>query len=289
MEGIFMSKCNLCNQTFDSEIKLSKHIQHTHKLKKTEYLIQTKYRGTPPVCNCGCGKETRYEPSQLDFCKFISGHQSRLEGHWGDLKSEKRVNAIKKTRKEKFASGEYDYIKKAIKNRNGAELGKKISRTKKENPYKHTPEAIKQMSLSRKGRKHSQSTKDKMSDSAIKNILKSGKVKRSKLEYKFETLLELLQIHFQHSFYISSIKKIYDFYLPDYNILIEIDGDFWHCNPIKHSEPVCKTQEINIINDKFKTEWAQTNGYKLLRFWENDINNNILEVKKTLLENIKKE
>lgn len=283
-----MSKCNLCNQTFDSEIKLSKHIQHTHKLKKTEYLIQTKYNGIAPLCGCGCGQETRYEPSQLDFCKFIGGHHSRLEGHWGDLKSEKRVNGIKKTRKEKFTSGEYDHIKDLIRNRDGVELGKKISKTKQENPYKHTPETLKQMSISRTGKKHSQFTKDKMSDSAIKNIIKSGKVKRSKLEYKFETLLELLEIRYNHSFYIPSIKKIYDFYLPDYNILIEIDGDFWHCNPIKYPEPTCKTQEKNIINDKFKNEWAEENGYKLLRFWENDINNNIKLIKKTLLENIKK-
>jgi very-short-patch-repair endonuclease len=283
-----MSKCNLCNQTFDSEIKLSKHIQHTHKLKKTEYLIQTKYNGIAPLCGCGCGQETRYEPSQLDFCKFIGGHHSRLEGHWGDLKSEKRVNAIKKTRKEKFASGEYDHIKDSIRNRDGVELGKKISKTKQENPYKHTPETLKQMSISRTGKKHSQFTKDKMSDSAIKNIIKSGKVKRSKLEYKFETLLELLEIRYNPSFYIPSIKKIYDFYLPDYNILIEIDGDFWHCNPLKYPEPTCKTQEKNIINDKFKNEWAEKNGYKLLRFWENDINNNIKLIEKTLLENIKK-
>ena len=282
-----MSKCNLCNQTFDSEIKLSKHIQHSHKLKKTEYLIQTKYNGIVPLCGCGCGQETRYEPSQLDFCKFIGGHHSRLEGHWGDLKSEKRVNGIKKTRKEKFASGEYDHIKDSIRNRDGVELGKKISKTKQENPYKHTPETLKQMSISRTGKKHSQFTKDKMSDSAIKNIIKSGKVKRSKLEYKFETLLELLEVQYNHSFYIPSIKKIYDFYLPDYNLLIEVDGDFWHCNPINYPEPTCRTQEINIINDKFKNEWAEENGYKLLRFWEDDINNNIKSVKQTLLENIK--
>jgi very-short-patch-repair endonuclease len=37
--------------------------------------------------------------------------------------------------------------------------------------------------------------------------------------------------------------------------------------------------------DKIKNEWAIDNGYKLLRFWETDINNNIKQVKQTLLEN----
>jgi hypothetical protein len=44
---------------------------------------------------------------------------------------------------------------------------------------------------------------------------------------------------------------------------------------------------INIENDKLKDEWAKTNRYKLLRFWEDDINNNIKQVKQTLLENLK--
>ena len=70
--------------------------------------------------------------------------------------------------------------------------------------------------------------------------------------------------------------------------LIEVDCDFYHCNPkLYNNGPVCKTQEINIKNDKLKNEWAQSNGYKLLRFWENDINNNIKQVKQILLENLK--
>ena len=98
-----MIQCNICSFKTDSEIKLSKHIQHIHKLKKTEYLIQTKYNGEHPLCACGCGQQTRYEASKLDFCKFIHGHQSRIEGHFGDPKAEKRVQAIIKTRKAKFA------------------------------------------------------------------------------------------------------------------------------------------------------------------------------------------
>tara|TARA_R110000782_G_scaffold120113_1_gene210981 strand:- start:1147 stop:1974 length:828 start_codon:yes stop_codon:yes gene_type:complete len=275
-----MSKCSLCDFESDSEVKLSKHIQHTHKLKKTDYLIQTKYKGISPSCGCGCGQETRYEPNRLDFCKFVSGHHSRLEGHWGDLKSEKRVSKIISTRKSKFASGEYDYIKDAIKlGRKDPKLGSRISKGAK-GIAKPKPKGFGE------GRVHSQATKDKMSNTAMDNLLKSGKTRRSGLEIGFEDVLEELGLIFTHSFYVPSIKKIYDFYLPEYKILIEVDGDFWHCNPKKYNEPVCKSQEINLINDEFKTKWAKDNGYKLLRFWEEDINNNINSVKQTLLENI---
>lgn len=276
-----MSKCNICNQTFDSEIKLSKHIQHTHKLKKTEYLIQTKYDNNYPLCGCGCGQKTRYEPSQLDFCKFIKGHQSRLEGHWGDLKSEKRVKAISQTRKDKFASGEYDYIKDSIKEaRKDPKLGEKISKGAK-GIAKPKPKGF------GVGRIQSKETRKKMSDTAIENIIKTDKNHTSKLEKTFANILDLLDIKYDKFFYAKEIKAFYDFYIPDSNLIIEVDGDFWHCNPKKFPEPKYETQKRNLIRDKEKMEWAQENGYKLLRFWEDDINNNIKSVKQILLENIK--
>jgi len=51
--------------------------------------------------------------------------------------------------------------------------------------------------------------------------------------------------------------------------------------------PANKCQIKNIIRDQEKNKWAEENGYKLLRFWEDDINNNIKQVKQILLENLK--
>jgi hypothetical protein len=249
---------------------------------KKDKILKEKYNGIHPTCKCGCGQETRYEPNKKDYCLWIHGHQSRIKGHFGDPKNPNRVNKIISTRKEKFVSGEYNHVKDAIKlGRKDPKLGAKISKGAK-GIAKPKPEGF------GVGRKHSQSTKDKMSNTAIINLIKSGKTRRSSLEIGFENILQELNLDFIHSYFIESINKIYDFYLPDQHILIEIDGDFWHCNPKLYNEPICKSQEINIINDEFKNNWASDNGYKLLRFWEDDINNNILEVKKTLLEIIKK-
>jgi very-short-patch-repair endonuclease len=244
---------------------------------KKDKLIQDKYNGIHPICQCGCGQQTRYEAKLKDYCKWISGHQSRVAGHFGDPKSEKRVNAIISTRKAKFASGEYNHILDKVSQNRSEETKQKIS---KGGTGVSRPKA-EGFGI---GKVHTQATKDKMSNSAIQRILKTGKVKRSGLEYKFEGLLELLEIKYTHSYFIKDINKIYDFYLPEYSILVEIDGDFWHCNPdTKYALPECKTQHINLENDKFKSQWAIDNGYKLLRFWENDINNNIKQVKQTLL------
>lgn len=253
------------------------------KQTKQEKLLQEKYNGIKPLCKCGCGQETRYEATKKDFCQWIHGHQAKVKGHFGDPKNPKRVEKIIKTRKEKFASGEYDHVVKAVKeNRKDPELGSKISKGATGVP-KPKPEGF------GIGRIQSEETKQKMSESHIEYILKTGKVKRSNLEYKFEGILQTLNLNFIHSYYIKEIKKIYDFYLPEYNMLIEVDGDFWHCNPnTKFSIPECKTQEININNDKIKNQWAQDNNYKLLRFWEYDINNNIEEVITTLKKEVGK-
>jgi very-short-patch-repair endonuclease len=248
---------------------------------KKDKLIQDKYNGIHPTCQCGCEQQTRYEAKLKDYCKWISGHQSRVAGHFGDPKAKKRVDAIISTRKAKFASGEYDYIKQAIKNRDSVELGKKISKGAK---GISKPKA-KGFGI---GRIHTQTTKDKMSETAIQRVLKTDQNHTSKLEKTFANILDLLDIEHQQFFYAKEIKAFYDFYLPKYNIIIEVDGDFWHCNPdSKHNIPKYETQKRNLIKDSIKSQWAIDNGYTLLRFWENDINNNIKQVKQILLNETK--
>jgi very-short-patch-repair endonuclease len=251
-------------------------------MTNAEKLIQEKYNGIHPICGCGCEEKTVYNHNSKNFGKFKRGHQTRVNpNYFGDPKNPKRVEKIISTRKQKFISGEYNHVKEAIKkNRKDPKLGEKISKGAKGIP-KPKPEGF------GIGRIHSDITREKMSKTAIENILKTGKVKRSNLEYIFEGVLISLNINYIHSHYIKDIHKIYDFYLPEHNILIEVDGDFWHCNPdSKHALPEYKVQEINIENDKIKSQWAVDNGYKLLRFWENDINNNIQYIKQTLTENI---
>lgn len=250
-----MLKCLLCDFKTESHLSLSKHTSFKHELKFGDYLIKIKYKGIHPTCQCGCGKETRYESNKKDFCKWIHGHQSRVSGHFGDPKAKKRVDAIIKTRKTKFASGEYNHIIKHVSEKRSKETIKKISNTKKQ-----------QWETGNIGKR---------------------KYKPSKLEKLFANILELLNINYKSSYYAKDIKAFYDFYIPDHNILIEVDGDFWHTNPLKYPKgPVSKCQFKNAIRDDEKNKWAKDNGYKLLRFWENDINNNIKQVKQTLLENI---
>lgn len=252
-------------------------------MKNSEKLIQEKYNGVHPICGCGCGEKTVYDPQKKDFGGFKRGHQTRVNpNYFGDPKNPKRVEKIISTRKQKFISGEYNHIKEAIKkNRKDPELGEKISKGAKGIP-KPKPEGF------GVGRKHSKKTKDKMSESAIERILETDQNHTSKLEKEVALILDNLKIKYIQWFYAKDIKAFYDFYIPIKNIIIEVDGDFWHCNPnTKFALPEYKTQEKNIKRDKQKNKWAKDNGFKLLRFWEYDIKNNPQQIIETLKTELK--
>ena len=111
------------------------------------------------------------------------------------------------------------------------------------------------------------------------NILRdSNKIKgfNTSIEKKISNLLIENGVKFETQYDIifeENKFKSYDFYLPDFNLLIEADGDYWHANPIKYpdSNVLTEIQKINKLNDVFKNELANKNGYNLIRFWESDI------------------
>ena len=65
-------------------------------------------------------------------------------------------------------------------------------------------------------------------------------------------------------------------------MLIEVDGDWYHCNPDIHPKPIHEIQKFVTENDNKKNEVVKDNNITLLRFWENDINNNPETIKTEL-------
>lgn len=64
--------------------------------------------------------------------------------------------------------------------------------------------------------------------------------------------------------------RYYDFYISHLNLLIECDGDYWHGNPNYFTE-LNEIQLKNKDNDRYKDELAKEKGFRLIRFWEEDI------------------
>jgi len=78
--------------------------------------------------------------------------------------------------------------------------------------------------------------------------------------------------HIVHrSFIIKGSTRQYDFFLPDYNLIIERDGEqhYWEVDVFSHGDKdYMKKQQKNDLN---KTKFAKKNGYKVARipYWLN--------------------
>lgn len=68
-----------------------------------------------------------------------------------------------------------------------------------------------------------------------------------------------------------------DNYLSDYNLIIEVMGDFWHCHPLKYNkENVRDIHKKRIPKDKAKhTYFKNKYNIEILYLWEDDIYNNL--------------
>ena len=91
----------------------------------------------------------------------------------------------------------------------------------------------------------------------------------SKLEKKFAKILTEAKIKWISQYPI--FTKRYDFYLPDYKILVEIDGDFFHTNTKAGFKFDKKFKKRIARNDALKNLIAKKQGFKLIRIWETDL------------------
>lgn len=66
-----------------------------------------------------------------------------------------------------------------------------------------------------------------------------------------------------------------DNYLPDYNLMIEVMGDFWHCNPCIYRKAKYEMQIKGTKRDKEKHDYIlKEYGIEILYLWENDLKRN---------------
>ena len=87
-------------------------------------------------------------------------------------------------------------------------------------------------------------------------------------------------------------SKNYDAHIIGTNVLVEINGDYWHANPLIYntgeyiSYPGGKVLVDSIWDrDKFKKDLAESFGYKVISIWENDINHT-QDIAKLLMDKI---
>lgn len=124
------------------------------------------------------------------------------------------------------------------------------------------------------GKKHSQETIEKLRKATTDNLIKfwnNGKLNgiNTKPEREVQDILKNNNIEFTTQYVLNN--KIFDLYLPKYNLLIEVDGCYWHSKGIL-PENMNKQQLRRWNNDRFKDKLASENNYKFMRIWEDEIN-----------------
>ena len=100
-------------------------------------------------------------------------------------------------------------------------------------------------------------------------------------EREFEKMLNELDIKYEQQKIVG--KKIFDFYIPGINCLVEVDGSYFHAENVEVKD-MSKMQKRNVKNDKFKDNLAKGYGYKIERVWESDLKENYESVKQRFKE-----
>lgn len=130
---------------------------------------------------------------------------------------------------------------------------------------------------------YSKETIEKIRQATIKQ-LSEQRVHKTGIEKIIENLLKENNINYKYSFILEN--RQFDFCLLDYNIIIECDGDYWHGNP-KFYPILTEQQKMKQKDDLIKTNIAKENNFFVFHFWEYDINNNLDNIKKQILNKIK--
>ncbi len=99
--------------------------------------------------------------------------------------------------------------------------------------------------------------------------LRKNMTKQERILWQFLRKKSINNLKFRRQYPIG--KYIVDFICNEKKIIIEIDGG-------QHNEVK------NIAYDKERTKYLESKGYKVIRFWNNDIDNNIEGVYQEILK-----
>ncbi len=142
----------------------------------------------------------------------------------------------------------------------------------------------------RKSPTSSSKTKSKKASGVKKRTVKRKAVRKhpkygtSKLEEDFaREFLDKLGVEYIYQFEAKDIGRFYDFYLPKHNLIIEVDGSYYHSDPrLVKEEDMSPMQKRNKRVDEYKNKWALAHGIPIMRIWEKDIRENPKNVLQTL-------
>lgn len=285
--------CKICSSSFESYESLRKHSSRVHKVHSNQCYVDFYLNGVWPTCKCGCNeridpqcRDEKMHVTDPDHCfwkqSYKRGHVSRIKNNWGH-----NAIAVKKsheTQKKMYESGELKVWNKGLKN---VQIPWNVGLTKStdkriEQQAEHlrqkwngsfSPRHKQNLSIA-----HKTSLKAKIAQQI--NIQKANKVtayRNNKLEQFFLNKYQL-NTNWLRQQYIG--KHIVDIVNHKLKKVIEVYGDYWHCNPkgmrfnwlAENINPRIKmTASQKWQKDKERIEDIEKQGYSVLVVWETDL------------------
>lgn len=263
-----------------------KHLEIDHNLTIDKYFCEIAgYK--PPICECGiCNKTCTIagiKTSNFHYRQLMCGRNEGMK-IWSEEAKHKRLGPGNPMfRKKPWNKGLTLYDNESLKTVSEKLTGRKVTEETKQK-LRDSRINGNYIGAGMTGKKHSEESKEKMRLATLE-LIKSGKFKhlKSTPHIKISKILQSLNIEFIEEYIIDCWS--FDFFIPSYNLLLEVDGDYFHSNPLSYPNgPVTKTQKINYYRDKKKNTFCDINNLTLIRFWERDILNSEESIKCTLKE-----
>lgn len=303
-------KCKICGRNCKNFGSIATHVMRSHNISVKEYYDRFMKSPNEGICK-SCQKQTEFKTLTKGYRTTCSQKCSRQLMSSVEARTKARQTLMKKYGVEN--AGSLDWVKKKISVAHIQRLSDPKEREKISTATKAAMQRpdVRQKFLSAIKQPKSDETRKKLSDSAKQRFIndphlkeklytveRNKKISESKKEYwkthpeerkrimdiwkkRSETKLETKMYNFLSTSNIQFQKRYeieqrqYDAYLPDHNILLEFDGEFWHKKTLEE----CKYsfQIFNFYNDRHKDEIAKKYGIPLFRIRENDPPEKILE------------
>jgi len=126
------------------------------------------------------------------------------------------------------------------------------------------------------GKKHSKKSLVKMTKTLTENPIKFSS--SSKPEKIIFDILNNLKYHTKKTYRID--RYICDIFIESLNLIIEYNGDYWHCNPKKYNQDYVHPHKKKLAKeiwgeDKVRIDNLKKLGYNLEVIWESDFDSSV--------------
>ncbi len=131
--------------------------------------------------------------------------------------------------------------------------------------------------------------REKMRITALKNLRKADRL-NSKIQLSINNILDKNNIKYDREYLIKYYSI--DNYLSEYNLIIEVMGDYWHTSPLRYGKDkylINEMQRKGITHDKQKYSYIKNHlNIEILYLWEKDIEKQLDKCETLILEYIQK-